>query len=99
MVGLPGLNHLVSILLLKLKLIFDVRKILRHHSDGSPLGTLRSLISASLREKDEQSLAAIQDTLQAQVIKIIAAINRTNKNFMADLANPHKASSACRRTT
>lgn len=91
MVGLPGLHHRFAILLLKPNLLVDVRKILRHHFDGSPLGTLRSPISAGLREKDEQSLAAIQNALVVQIIQLVAVINTTNKHCMAELANPHKA--------
>ncbi|KAH6689800.1 hypothetical protein F5X68DRAFT_230407 [Plectosphaerella plurivora] len=65
MTGLPGINHLVAILLLKLKLLIDVRKILAHRK-GAPLAPLRSPISVKLQDKDEHQQAPPVDLASPQ---------------------------------
>ncbi|KAH7155783.1 hypothetical protein B0J13DRAFT_469917 [Dactylonectria estremocensis] len=99
----PKLNHLVAILLLKLKLLVDIRnlkvtrKILALRRLPFDLGELiepavvRSPLSAKLRKQSPESLSRTETTLLNQIRLLGAAIREANQSFMFCLFEPDEA--------
>ncbi|EHK19975.1 uncharacterized protein TRIVIDRAFT_47985 [Trichoderma virens Gv29-8] len=99
----PDLNHLVAILLLKMKLLVDIhnlkiaRRILsRSHlpfelRDKIELAVVRSPLSTKLQKEATESLSQTESTLLNHIRRLGAAIVEANGNFMFNLFDPDEA--------
>ncbi|KAJ3498137.1 hypothetical protein NLG97_g1361 [Lecanicillium saksenae] len=95
-----ALNHLVSILLLKLKLLVDIRNIRVTRKVCQKYGVshdifmlvsheaLRSPISVKLLHKSPADLIATQSILLKHVRQLGAALARSNEHFMSHVFDP-----------
>jgi hypothetical protein len=101
-----ALNHVVAILMLKLKLLVDIRCIKITRKVTSPprlpfeLGQLiephviRSPLSANFLNKSPEVLSEIETKLVSQARQLGATLTKINKNFIFNLFGPEEALSA-----
>ena len=99
----PDFNHVVAILLLKLKLLVDIRnlkvtrKILALRSVPLDLweqfgsAVIRSPLSARFLRESSQSLSRTEKTILNQIRLLGATINKLNHGFMFRLFDPDEA--------
>ena len=101
----PALNHIIAVLMLKLKLLVDIRnlkvtrKILRNRLplelwELIELGVVRSPLSVQLQKEPAASLSKTEQTLVGQTRQLGAALVKANHGFMFDLFEPDEALSA-----
>jgi len=97
-----ALNHIIAVMLLKLKLLVDIlnlkrtRKLLSRRlptelRDQIELYVVRSPLSAKFQREDSESLFKIEMKLLDQIRELGAAVVKANSNFMFELFEPDEA--------
>ncbi|KAJ3167007.1 hypothetical protein HDU87_001889 [Geranomyces variabilis] len=99
----PDVNHLVAVLLLKLKLLVDIRnlkitrKVLSQRKipvelwEGIELATIRSPLSVALQQLTPNRLREIEATLLNHATWLGSTINNENAHFIVNLLHPSNA--------
>lgn len=101
-----GLNHVVALILIKLKLLIDIRNLNITRkvtaSRGLPvelrdlieLAVIRSPLSIKLQKATPKGLAKIEKKLMDQICRLGRTLTQTNEHFMFNLFEPDEALSA-----